>query len=154
MKIGWGFLDTGDHGKGVLEDERRNFGMVNIEQDRERVGKWGKYIGQEEGTHGGNSLIFAHECNRLFAKESYQEQEHFFERKSGHEDGRSESGEMVLSFAFGGEHAVEVVLEEEGFSELWSVGLKVGNDGFEWLLFLEFKHVPSDIEGVELFFVD
>jgi hypothetical protein len=47
-----------------------------------------------------------------------------------------------------------VVLEEEGFSELWSVGLKVGNDGFEWLLFLEFEHVPSDIEGIELFFVD
>jgi hypothetical protein len=32
---------------------------------------------------------------------------------------------MVLSFAFWGERTVEVILEEEVFSELWSVGLKV-----------------------------
>jgi hypothetical protein len=154
MKIGWGFLDTGDHGKRVLEDESRDFGMVNIEQDREGVGKWGEYIDQEEGTHGGNSFIFADEGNRLFTKESYQKQEHFFEGKSGHEDGCSESGEIVFSFAFRGKCAVVVVLEEERFSELWSMTLKMGNDGFELLLFLEFKHVSSDIEGVELFFVD
>jgi hypothetical protein len=79
MKIGWGFLDTGDHWKWVLEDECRDLGMVNIEQDGERVGKWGEYIDQEKSTHGGNSLIFAHECNRLLAKEPNQKQEHFFE---------------------------------------------------------------------------
>ncbi len=136
MKIGWGFLDTRDHGKGVLEDERRDLGMVNIEQYREWVGKWGEYIDQEKGTHGGNSLIFAHEGNRLLAKKPNQKQEHFFEWKSGHEDGRSESGEMVLSFAFGWERAVEVILEEEVLSELWPMGLKVGNDIFELLVFL------------------
>ena len=128
--------------------------MVNIEQDGERVGKWGEYIDQEKGTHGGNSLIFAHECNRLLAKEPNQKQEHFFEWKSGHEDGGSESGEMVLSFAFWGERTVEVILEEEVFSELWSVGLKVWNDGFELLVFFEFKHVPSDIKCVELFLIN
>jgi hypothetical protein len=43
---------------------------------------------------------------------------------------------MVLSFAFGWERAVEVILEEEVLSELWPMGLKVGNDIFELLVFL------------------